>query len=383
MKKKLIRVTTVSGSFETLLSGQLEFMSDRFDVVCISSSNNGRLERYAKSQGVRSIAVHLTRSISPIQDLVALWNLYWVFRKEKPDIVHTHTPKAGTIGMLAAYLANVKNRMHTIAGLPLLEATGFKRVILNIVEKMTYRFATKIYPNSFGLKDIVLKEKFTSENKLEVLGNGSSNGINLSHFNPDTVDEALKNELKQSLDIAKDDFVFVFVGRMVRDKGIIELIDAFEKVSRDNNSVKLLLVGAYEQDLDPLPKSTLEKIEHGPQIIQVGWQTDIRPYLSISNALVFPSYREGFPNVVMQAGAMGIPSIVSDINGCNEIILENINGHIIPVKDTQALIQAMYIIRNSVQNDSSFDKETIRKMIADRYDQQKIWRLLLDEYKTL
>ena len=177
MTKKIIRITTIPESLGGLLTGQLKFMSQHFEVVGVSSKSKGVLENVGKREGIRVIPVKMTRTMTPLKDLRATWQLYKTYKKEKPFIVHSHTPKAGTVGMLAAYFARVPHRLHTIAGLPLLEAKGNKRKVLNLVEKITYACATKIYPNSYGLKQIILDHKFTSEKKLKVIGNGSSNGI--------------------------------------------------------------------------------------------------------------------------------------------------------------------------------------------------------------
>jgi glycosyltransferase involved in cell wall biosynthesis len=380
MKKKLVRITTVPISLRILLEGQLEYMSNHFEVIAISS-NEKILNEIGEKSGVKTYAIELSRKITPISDLKALFKLYFFLKKLKPDIVHTHTPKAGTIGMIAAKMAGVANRLHTIAGLPLLVEKGIKRKILNFVEKITYACATKIYPNSFGLKEIILEEKFTTNEKLKVIGNGSSNGIDIEHFDPDNVSSKKKIELKEELNISKDDFVFVFVGRLVTDKGINELVKVFDDLNKTNNNIKLLLVGFFEKELDPLSKKTMNLLNN-KNIISVGHQKDVRPYFAISDVLTFPSYREGFPNVVMQAGAMGLPSIVSNINGCNEIIIENINGNIIPVMDEKALSEKMkFYMDNS--NECHKMRTISRKMIVDRYKRNVICEALLKEYESL
>src|SRR5690606_28439202 len=150
-----------------------------------------------------------------------------------------------------------------------------------------------------------------------------------------------KEKLRSSLGIQKDDIVYIFIGRMVKDKGINELIAVFKRLAENHTNIKLLLVGEYEKELDPVLPETEDTIKNNPQIIAVGWQKDVRPFFAIADILTFPSYREGFPNVVLQAGAMGLPAIVSDINGCNEIIVEGTNGYIIPVKDEGKLYKAM------------------------------------------
>jgi glycosyltransferase involved in cell wall biosynthesis len=378
---KLIRITTVAQSLRGLLRGQLRFMSDYFEIVGISSSGKD-LERVREEEGVRVVPIEMARQINPIRDVIALWRLYRVFRKEKPLIVHTHTPKAGTVGMLAAWLARVPYRLHTIAGLPLVEARGMKRILLNQVEKITYGCATHIYPISYGLVDIILKEKFCSQQKLKVIAKGSSNGINTSFFNPLLFSSLEKQELRKELNISIDDFVFIFVGRLVSDKGINELVEAFDKISNVHGHVKLLLVGAEEPDLDPLKKETLQRIKTNNNIIPVGYQQDVRPYFSVSDALTFPSYREGFGNVVAQAGAMGLPSIVTDISGCNEIIIEGKNGTIIPAKDAMALRKKMELFITDRALVGKL-RSKAREMIISRYEQKMVWEALLEEYKSL
>ncbi|MDO6759412.1 glycosyltransferase family 4 protein [Tamlana sp. 2_MG-2023] len=380
MKKKLFRVTTVPYSLNILLSGQSQFMSNHFEVTGISSSNKNDIDAVSKLEGIPMIPIELTRQITPIKDLKSVWKLYSVLKKEKPYIIHSHTPKAGTVSMLAAKLAGVPHRLHTVAGMPLLEAKGFKRLVLNTVEKLTYHCATKVYPNSNGLFDIILDQKFTSKDKLKVIGNGSSNGIDTSYFSP-AFNNNLKN-LRKDLNIQESDFVFVFVGRLVTDKGINELVASFLELSKKQKNIKLLLVGSFESDLDPLKPETLQAITTNKNIINPGWKNDVRPYLLISDCLVFPSYREGFPNVVLQAGAMELPGIVTNINGCNEIIKENISGFIIPVKNTEALQEAMQTVLDNPKKAKAMGIKS-RQFIIDNFERKVIWKSLLKEYQSL
>lgn len=377
---KLIRITTVPLSLDKLLGKQLSFMNTYFEVTAISA-NPEELEKVAAKYGVKFHHIEMTRTISPLKDLIAVWKLYHFLRKEKPEIIHSHTPKAGIVGMMASWLARVPHRFHTVAGLPLLETQGFKRIILNGVEKLTYFFATKVYPNSFEMKQIIIKENFCPKDKLCVIGNGSSNGIDVTYFNEDQISLIDQQILKKQLGIQEDDFVFIFVGRLVKDKGINELVSAFKKLKNsETQKLKLLLVGPLEQDLDPLKAETLEAIHNNPDIITTGFQEDVRIYFSISDCLAFPSYREGFPNAVLQAGAMSLPSIVTNINGCNEIIIHEENGLIIPVKNEKALKDAM---KKMLDEPEFFQKmkANSREKIVDRYSQQKIWEAILKEYQ--
>lgn len=379
MTRKLIRITTVSISLHKLLKGQLKFMKAYFDVVAVSSYSD-LLRAVGDNEGVRVKGIEMTRKITLGKDIKALWKMYQFLREEKPFIVHTHTPKAGIVGMTAAWFARVPVRIHTVAGLPLMEARGVKRYILNFVEKMTYSFATKVYPNSYGLRDFIVSEKLCNVQKLKVIGSGSSNGIDSTFFDPIHYSNETIKKLKESFLIEEGDFVFIFIGRLVKDKGINELIAAFNELNSDK--CKLLLVGPFEKDLDPLFSETEQVIANNPNIISVGYRDDVRPYLAVSDCLAFPSYREGFPNVVMQAGAMGLPSIVTNINGCNEIIIEGENGVIIPPKDKEALLQAMQFFL-SKQHEVKRMAANARQLIVTRYEQKTVWNALLTEYRRL
>jgi len=384
---KIIRVTTVPISLGGLLKGQLKFMSAHYKIIGISSNGtikNGRseIDLVADQENIEVIPVEMTRKITPIKDLVAVYRLYKIFKREKPSIVHSHTPKAGTLSMLAAKLARVPNRLHTIAGLPLLEVTGAKRKLLDTVEKITYACSTKIYPNSYRLKDIILDNKDTSDQKLKVIAKGSSNGIDTSYFDPSLFSKKEDDDLKAKLNIKENDLVFVFVGRLVKDKGIEELVRAFKLINAKHKNTKLLLVGSYEKELDPIDSEVEKEIDTNIDIKAVGWQEDVRPYFSISDILTFPSYREGFPNVVMQAAAMGLVSIVSNINGCNEIITDGVNGLIIPVKNSTALFDSMDHLINEKELLKRLSGNA-RKSICENYERQYVWDELHKEYKGL
>ncbi|WP_027126758.1 glycosyltransferase family 4 protein [Gelidibacter mesophilus] len=379
--KKIIRVSTIPGSLWALLKGQLRFMSDYYEVIGISS-NNSDFNRLHDNEGIRAIPVEMTRSITPFQDLKGLYQLFRIFRKEKPFIVHSHTPKAGTLAMLAAKLAGVPHRIHTVAGLPLLEATGLKRQLLNSVEKITYSSSTLVLPNSFALKDIIIQEKFCKEKKLRVIANGSSNGIDTEHYNQMNVSKESVDEIKDKLNIHHNDTVFLFIGRIVRDKGIDELVEAFNNISESHSNVQLILVGYKEEELDPIsPKSEL-LIKNNGKIHEVGNIEDIRPYVALSHILTFPSYREGFPNVVLQASCMEKPCIVTDINGCNEIIEHNFNGLIIPAKNSNALKDAMLELYNNPDKTMMLAKNA-RPNIIKKYKRDIVWNELLDLYNNL
>lgn len=380
---KVIRTSTIPLSLNVLLKGQLKFLNGFFEIVGISSEGE-LLDEVKQREGIQTISINMERGISPVKDLISLFRLYRILKSEKPTIVHSITPKAGLLTMLAGRMAGIPIRIHTFTGLIFPTKKGFIQKVLINMDRLLCSAATNIYPEGQGVKKDLVNYKITSK-PLKVIANGNVNGIDLDYFSPQKISEAQKEALKKELNITPSDFVFVFVGRLVGDKGINELVEAFSQICKNadrSKSVKLILIGPLEEELDPLRPETLEEIKSNPDILDLGFQKDVRPYFAISDALVFPSYREGFPNVVMQAGAMELPSIVSDINGCNEIIIEGENGMIVPAKNSEKLKSAM----NKILSDTDLYhtlKMNSRPMIQSRYEQSVIWNELLKEYQTL
>lgn len=377
----LVRMTTVPASMQVLLKGQPAFMQSQGFRVQLISAYGKEVAALKEQENCPHQVVPFTRAITPIQDLKCLMQLIRLIKKWKPDIVHTHTPKAGLLGMLAARICGVPVKLHTIAGLPWMETTGIKRRLLKSMEQLTVFAADRVYPNSVELFQFLQAEGI-GQAKMKVLGNGSSNGISLQYFqrSAEVMDSAGK--LRREMQVKPEAWVWIFVGRLVKDKGLAELVQAFEELQHQFPTDQLWLLGVPEPELDPLDESTLQSLNNNPAIKQWGFVQDIRPHLAAAKALVFPSYREGFPNVPMQAGAMGCTLLLSNINGCNEIVSHNNNGLLFPVKDAQAVLSAM----EKVRTDETLQQQlssAIRPSIADRYDQQKIWQLILTEYQNL
>jgi glycosyltransferase involved in cell wall biosynthesis len=388
MKKRLLRITTVPVSMHKLLGGQLTYMQQQgFEVLAVSAA--GEQVEILASQGVAHKSVLFTRKITPLHDVIALFQLVYIILKFRPDIVHTHTPKAGLLGMLASWLCCVPARLHTVAGLPLMEAKGWKRTLLNFTERLSYRFATAVYPNSQGLYDFIVKEFSTqsprlSKSKFKIIGKGSSNGIDTNYFQQSDELKGQAKVIRYANGIDQAVIVFIFIGRLVRDKGVHELADAFQQICEEQRksgrvTARLLLVGNFEDDLDPLDTICKQYLINDVNIILAGYQEDVRPWLAASNVLVLPSYREGFPNVVLQAGAMKLPCIVSDIAGCSDIIAEGINGYRVKAKHTHDLLLAM----KKIEADTAMQKlmgEKGREIVMNNFEQQYVWQALLAEY---
>jgi glycosyltransferase involved in cell wall biosynthesis len=349
-----------------------------FDIVMISSDGK-EVKQLIEQESCPHIAIKLTRKITPFTDLVSLFRLVKILHSIKPDIVHSHTPKAGLIAMWAAKIAGVKIRLHTIAGLPWMETKGIKRRMLIGVEKLTTMAATSVFPNSFTQRDFLISNGI-AQNKMKVIGNGTSNGINLNHFVRNADIHAKAKNIRQQLGIDENDWLWIFVGRIVKDKGISELIEAFDDIFKLFPRDRLLLVGDQETDLDPLDQKHIDILKNHSAMISCGFQNDIRPYLAASQVLVFPSYREGFPNVPMQAGLMGCALILSDINGCNELVRHNEDGWLVTVKNKASLFNAMLEARNNRTLMQQY-ANTIQAKIKEKYDQTNFWNSLLNEYR--
>jgi len=352
-----------------------------FDVTMMSADGAERTE-VMNNENCKHIIVPLTRQITPIQDLKALWNLYFHLRTIKPYIVHSHTPKAGIVGMMAAWLARVPVRIHTVAGLPLQTATGKKRWLLETIEKLTYKLATQVWPNSNSLYQFILKEKFVTEDKLSVIGKGSSNGIDTSEFDVDALDNDILENIKSKIEFSDSNRYLLFVGRVVKDKGIEELVEAFRNIKSSYQNLKLIIVGPLEHSLDPLSTEISKVIEEDEDIITTGFSSYVKYYMHLSDLFVFPSHREGFPNVPMQAALMGCPVIASRIDGNTDIVDHQINGILHTVADRHALQSAIvYALDHSDQMREMASK--LKSKITNSFERKFVQKEILLQYLNL
>ena len=370
-RKKLIRVTTADISLNSLLKGQLKFLNQYFEIIGVAK-NTGVLEEVGKREGIRVIDAPLERPISLVKDIKGLWFLYRLFRKEKPWCVHANTPKGSLLAMIAAWIARVPHRVYTVTGLRYQGAHGMLRTILKTMECLSCLFATNVIPEGQGVLHALQEDNITKKS-LRVIWNGNINGIDTEYFKSTESFTERKN----------DTFTFVFIGRIVRDKGIHELTECIRKLD-----CNLILVGSFE-DGDPVDEDDKKFLLTSEKVKFVGWQTDVRPYLEQADVLVFPSYREGFPNVPMQAGAMGLPCIVTNINGCNEIIKDGLNGKIIaaPLKEGTKMMEQSLL--NTMQwfidhrGEAKRMGNNARPMIQERYEQRYVWTALKEYYDAL
>ena len=375
--KKIVRASTIPLSLNIFCRDTLREMSKLYDVVALSSPGE-LLDEVEQREGVRAIRVDMERRISPIKDLVSLFKIIKVFRKEKPYIVHSMTPKAGLLCMMAAWLTRVPLRIHTFTGLVFPSTTGIKRQILMFTDRITCLCATHVLPEGEGVKND-LQDNHITKKPMQVLGYGNVRGVDMNYYSrrPDVME--LANKMRH-----ENLTTFLFVGRIGKDKGLEELCKAFDLLWKERKNIRLWIVGMDDSQADPITLDTRNLMENHERIEAVGMKrdTELLAYYAAADCFVLPSYREGFPNTVLEAGAFDLPSIVTDINGSREIIIEGENGIIIPTHDTNALYKAMRAMVDNPQQRKAMASKA-RDLVSTRFEQGYVRQCLFDFYDKI
>ena len=373
---KILYVTTISMTLDYFLKGVMTDLVKAGNEVVAVSSPGEWMPSVKALEGVKVIEVPMERRISPFKDLRSLWRLYKVIRAERPDIVHSFTPKAGLLAMMASKLAGIKIRVHTFTGLVFPTSTGLKKRLLMTTDRVTCSCATHIIAEGQGVRKDLVDAGITRKD-VNVLGHGNIRGIDMNWYDRSADVMELADKLR-----VPGVFTFLFVGRVVRDKGISELVEAFKGLAAENT--RLVLVGPFEDDVDPVPEDVRKYIQEAPEIITTGevLGKGLLVWYAASDCFVLPSYREGFPNTVLEAGAMGLPSIVTDINGSREIISDGVNGLIVPTHNSEALLEAM---RKMLKDDDfrTGAASVSREMISSRFEQGYVRKCLYGFYKAI
>lgn len=376
-KHRLLIVTTVPETLSTILRSQPRFLSAYFS-VSLATSPGHNFEKVVKNEGVETHSVAMRRGISPIFDFLSILKMILLLLKFRPTIIHSYTPKAGLVSMLAGCVCRVPIRIHTFTGLIFPTQTGFKQRVLIWIDRLICACATRIVPEGEGVKGDLYKFKITTK-KLQVIGYGNIAGVDTDYFSPDITDVSLRSlNLRNELKIDNNAFVFCFVGRLNCDKGIAELASAFNELP---DVAHLLLVGAHDET-SPVDAASMYLLRSNSRVHFLGFQDDIRPALACSNVLVLPSYREGFPNSILQAGAMRLPVIATDINGCNEVIMQGFNGWLVPPKNIENLAATMRLSLSLDEVDRKKLGFNARKYIKSHYEQRDHLLRMLHFYNS-
>lgn len=334
-KKKLLIVTTTAETLVTILNGQARYLSAWFEVA-VSCAADTHLPALRDDEAAPVYVVPMSRGISPLADLRSIADMVRVMRQFKPDIVHSYTPKAGLVAMAAGWLCRVPIRVHTFTGLIFPSASGLKRKLLIAVDALIARLATVVVPESEGVRKDLAAHRI-AKRPHDLIGHGNIAGVDTAFFSAKLPEVAERAARIKTAELADARFAFCYVGRINRDKGIPELMQAFRDLPADT---ALLMIGELDATAPP-PAEVLERLEADPRIHLLGFQRDVRAFIAAADVLVLPSYREGFPNVVLQALSLERPVIVTDVSGANEITLPGSNGWIVPVRDAEALRGAM------------------------------------------
>lgn len=381
---KLVHIVTVPESF-AFLRGQTRYMAQRgFEITGISSAGFYQTT-FGDAEPVRLVTIEMTRRITPIRDLLALARLVRALRAIRPQIVHAHTPKGGLLGMLASVIARVPVRIYHMRGLPLTTAKGPRRVVLALTERTACAFASRVVCVSHSLRTEAIAERLAAPGKIVTLHRGSGNGVDAATaFNPDLPDgdrRCRRKAFRTRVQLPEDAGVVVFLGRLVRDKGLVELAEAWESLGERHPNAHLVAVGPFEPQ-DPLPTSTIEILRGHPRIHLLDRTEDVRSAYSAADFVVLPTYREGLPNVLLEAAAMRLPVVATRVAGCIDAVVDGTTGTLVPVRDAAALGAAIerYLLDPSLRLRHG---EAARCHVLASFQPEAIWSATHEQYTAL
>lgn len=375
-RHKLAIVTTVPETLFTILRQQPAHLARHFDVMLVTSPG-ATFEAISAREQVPLFGVSMQRGIAPLRDIKSIAQMVRLLRRERPDIVQSYTPKAGLVAMSAAFIARVPHRIHTFTGLIFPTASGPKRHILKYMDRIIAALATKVVAESAGVAGD-LERAGIGHGKIERVGWGNIAGVDTQFLTRDAkgVPEAVR-DIRGRLNLGDDAFTFLFVGRLTRDKGLPELLQAFCALDGEK---RLLLVG-HEDARAPLPAAAMRQLRDTQGVDLIGFQDDVRPYLAAADCLVLPSHREGFPNVLLEAAAMGLPMIATRVSGAPEVVRDGETGWLVPIGNAQALRAAMSAAMALPKTAIDRYGAAGRALVRERYERSDHWSRLIAFYR--
>jgi glycosyltransferase involved in cell wall biosynthesis len=358
------------------LTGRLRALREAGFRVTLICGPGDLLERTSAREGVEAIAVPMRREIAPIADLISLVRLWRLLRRLKPDLTEFSTPKAGLLGNIAARLAGVPRRIYMLRGLKLERSNGLKRWLLLTAERVTASCAHVVLCNSASLRAEALALGVAPAEKLHLLGEGSSNGVDVERFSPG------RSGVRRKLGIRGDAPLVGFVGRLTRDKGVPELIDAFDMILAEVPDARLLLVGWFDFAEDALSEELQARIKAHPQIHLTGFVEDTAPYYRAMDVMVLPTWREGFPNVVLEAAATGIPVVTTIATGSRDSVVPEVTGLLIPPGYPEAISEAVLGLLSNPERRRRMGKAA-RVWVLEHFVDERVLALARDYYMSL
>jgi glycosyltransferase involved in cell wall biosynthesis len=378
---RLVYIMTSAPS-AMFLRGQLTYMRERgFDVVVISASGD-RLRLIREREKVGTITVPMERELSPLKDLVSLLRLYTVLRRLRPAIVNAGTPKAGLLGMIAACAAGVPVRIYFLLGLRLETTHGVKRFVLGVAERCASAFAHRVICDSESLRRLYVKLGYTTEAKTCVPKKGSPNGIFVDEIAETQPVQARARTLRARLRIPDRAPVVGFAGRLTRDKGVPELLDAFDLILASFPDACLLMLGDFEEG-DPIPKSYLKRLYCHPRVIMTGYVSDPASYYRIMDVVAFPSYREGLAGPPLEAALVAeIPTVAFEATGTVDAVCDGVTGTIVPLGDVTSFTRALerYLRNDLLRREHG---EAGRKYVLRHFSPEIVNGAIYEEYMRL
>jgi glycosyltransferase involved in cell wall biosynthesis len=374
-----VRVVNILTSSLTVrfLEGQPEYFQNKgFEIVIVSSPGEELSKVHRK--GARTIAVPMAREMSPWCDLLSLWRIWRVLSRLRPVITNVATPKAGLLGGIAAWTCRVPCRYYTLIGLRCETTTGFKRWLLLLTERIACLCAHQVICVSESLRQKAIALGIVNADRTWVPGSGSCNGIDMEQFAPTAESLRRAAQLREHLGIPAEAPILGFVGRLTRDKGIAELVEAYSKLRERFPELRLLLVGEVE-DADPLPSETRRLIKREPQIIHTGFVEDPVPYYHMMDVLAFPTHREGFPNAVLEAHAAGKPVVAARSTGVVDAVVDGATGVLVPVGDARALAAALELVLADKNLGVTLGAAGRERALRE-FRQEIVWDAIIQEY---
>ena len=378
---RLCRIVTVPVTFATLLRQQIKCIVDAGIDLTLVSSPGPELDEIGRTTPVRCQAIAMARKPAPARDVRALVALTRFLYRERFDIVHSSTPKAGLLAALAGRAAQVPVRIHTYTGQAWVELSGPVRWIARECDRLIGWLDTHSYADSHSQQEFLIAEGLVKASKITVLGAGSISGVDLRRFDP-ALAASVRASIRHQLGIAEMSLVIVFVGRVTRDKGIVELLDAFRMLRKCCGDIHLVLVGPFEPERDPLPPETLEDLSADAHIHAVGFVRRPEEYLAAGDVFCLPSYREGFGSVVIEAGAMSLPAVTTQVTGLVDAIVDGETGILVPSKDTVALMEALKTMIESPELRHRMG-QAARERARSHFDARVVNQAMVDEYYRL